>query len=166
MADKVLIGTIPLLYVQSITMTEGYRIERILGSRFSQATQPSTKTLTIEAVLLGPDRFATKKALEVLALTSRALLSAAGPALAATGIPVVCGLTLSLDMQITDLRFAQSVQKREAFDLSMTLQYVPRSSLGALAGEIADMALAAGSAGVPSAPAPGAVPRSPGPLLF
>ncbi|MDV5143352.1 hypothetical protein ACFU5Y_04720 [Streptomyces gardneri] len=166
MADKVLVGTIPLLYVQSITMTEGYRVERILGSRFSQATQPSTKTLTIEAVLLGPDRFATKKALEVLALTSRALLSAAGPALAATGIPVVCGLTLSLDMQITDLRFAQSVQKRDAFDLSMTLQYVPRSSLSALAGEIADMALAAGSAGVPSVPAPGAVPRSPGPPLF
>ncbi|MFD7080690.1 hypothetical protein [Streptomyces sp. NPDC059918] len=168
MADKVLVGTIPLLYVQSITMTEGYRVERILGSRFSQATQPSTKTLTIEAVLLGPDRFATKKALEVLALTSRALLAAAGPALAATGIPVVCGLTLSLDMQITDLRFVQSVQKRDAFDLSMTLQHVPRSSLSTLVGEAADLApaLAAGSAAVRSVPAPAAVPRSPGPPLL
>ncbi|MEU8761575.1 hypothetical protein [Streptomyces sp. NPDC048659] len=165
MADQVLVGTIPLLYVQSITLTEGYRVERILGSRFSQATQPSTKTLAVEAVLLGPERFATKKALEVLALTSRALLAAAGPALAASGIPVVCGLTLSLDMQITDLRFTQSVQKRDAFDLSMTLQHVPRSSLGALVGELADLALAAGSAAVPSPPAPAAVPRHPGPPL-
>ncbi|MFI8961912.1 hypothetical protein ACIGO8_07335 [Streptomyces sp. NPDC053493] len=165
MADKVLVGVVPLLYVQSITMTEGYRVERILGSRFAQATQPSTKTITIEALLLGPERLVTKKALEVLALTSRALLSAAGPALAAGGIPVVCGLTLSLDMQITDLRFAQSVQKRDAIDVSLTLQHVPRSSLTALIGEAADLALAAGTAAVPSVPAPGAVPRPPGPPL-
>ncbi|MFI6704339.1 hypothetical protein ACIBJC_36320 [Streptomyces sp. NPDC050509] len=165
MADKVLVGAIPLLYVQSITLSEGYRVERILGSRFAQATQPSTKTIAIEALLLGPDRLAVKKALEVLALTSRALLSAAGPALAASGIPVVCGLTLSLDMQITDLRFAQSVQKRDAFDVSLTLQHVPRSSLTALLGEAADLALAAGSAPVPSVPAPGPVPRAPGPPL-
>ncbi|MEE1801920.1 MULTISPECIES: hypothetical protein [unclassified Streptomyces] len=165
MTDKVLVGAIPLLYVQSLTLSEGYRVERILGSRFAQATQPSTKTIAIEALLLGPDRLAVKKALEVLALTSRALLSAAGPALAAGGIPVVCGLTLSLDMQITDLRFAQSVQKRDAFDVSLTLQHVPRASLTALLGEAADLALAAGSAPVPSVPAPGAVPRAPGPPL-
>ncbi|MFF0430699.1 hypothetical protein ACFYU9_00520 [Streptomyces sp. NPDC004327] len=165
MADKVLVGTIPLLYVQSLTLTEGYRVERILGSRFAQATQPSTKTIAIEAVLLGPDRLVVKKGLEILALTSRALLSAAGPALAAGGIPVVCGLTLSLDMQITDLRFAQSVQKRDAFDVSLTLQHVPRASLTALLGEAADLALAAGSAPVSSVPAPGAVPRAPGPPL-
>lgn len=161
MTEKVLVGAVPLLHVQSITMTEGYRVERILGSRFSQATQPSTKTIVIEAVLLGPERHATKKALEVMALTSRALLAAAASALAVSGIPVVCGLTLSLDMQITDLRFTQSVQKRDAFDLSLTLQHVPRSSLTALLGEIADLAMSAGSAGVPSLPAPGPVPRSP-----
>ncbi|MFF9909549.1 hypothetical protein [Streptomyces sp. NPDC013457] len=161
MTEKVLVGTVPLLYVQSVTMTEGYRVERILGSRFAQATQPSTKTIVIEAVLIGPERHATKKALEVLALTSRALLAAVAPVLAVSGIPVVCGLTLSLDMQITDLRFTQSVQKRDAFDVSLTLQHVPRSSLTALLGEIADLAMSAGSAGVPSLPVPGPVPRSP-----
>ncbi|MFE1546163.1 hypothetical protein ACFQ7J_05215 [Streptomyces sp. NPDC056501] len=161
MTEKVLVGTVPLLYVQSVTMTEGYRVERILGSRFAQATQPSTKTIVIEAVLLGPERHATKKALEALALTSRALLAAVAPVLAVSGIPVVCGLTLSLDMQITDLRFTQSVQKRDAFDVSLTLQHVPRSSLTALLGEIADLAMSAGSAGVPSLPVPGPVPRSP-----
>ncbi|MBD0708191.1 MULTISPECIES: hypothetical protein [unclassified Streptomyces] len=163
MSEKVLVGTVPLLYVQSVTMTEGYRVERVLGSRFSQATQPTTKTIAIEAMLLGPERHAVRKALEVMALASRALMAAAAPALAVTGIPVVCGLTLSPDMQITDLRFTQSVQKRDAFDLSLTLQYVPRSSLTALIGEVADLVMSAGSAGVPSVPAPGPVPRTPGP---
>lgn len=161
----VLVGAVPLLHVQSMTLTEGYRIERIMGSRFSQATQPNAKTIAIEAILLGPQRLVLKKALEVMALTSRALAAAAAPLLAVTGIPVVSGLTISLDMQITDLRFTQSVQKREALDVSITLQHVPRSSVTALIGELADLALAAGTAAVPAIPAASPVPRSPGPPL-
>ena len=158
----VLVGVVPLTYVQSMTLTEGYRIERIMGSRFSQATQPTAKTITIEAVLLGPERLLVKKALEALALTSRALAAVAAPLLAVTGIPVVSGLTISLDMQITDLRFTQSVQKRDALDVSITLTHVPRSSLTALLGELADLALAAGTALAPSTPPANPVPRSPG----
>jgi len=104
-----------------------------------------------------------KKALEALALTSRVLVAATAPALKITGIPVVSGLTISLDMQITDLRFSQSVQKRDALDVSISLQYVPRSSLTAIIGEAADLALAVGSAFIPSGPAPNPIPRTPGP---
>src|SRR3712207_2093762 len=110
----VLVGVIPLTAVQSMTLTEGYRVERIMGSRFSQATAPNAKTISIEAVLLGPERLVVKKTLEALALTSRVLAAAAAPLLAVTGIPVVSGLTVSLDMQITELRFTQSAQKRDA----------------------------------------------------
>ena len=156
----VLIGPVPLLYVQSMTITEGYRIERIMGSRFSQATQPTNKTIAIEAVLLGPSRLVQKKALEALALTSRLLVSAAAPTLAATGIPVVSGLTVSLDMQITDLRFTSSVSKRDALDVSLTLQHVPRSSVTAVISEVADLGLAVGTAFVPSGPAPHPIPRA------
>jgi hypothetical protein len=157
----VLVGPVPLLYVQSMTITEGYRIERIMGSRFSQATQPTTKTIAIEAVLLGPERLLLKKALEAIALTSRLLVAAAAPLLAVTGIPVVSGLTISLDMQVTDLRFTQSVSKRDALDVSITLQHVPRSSLSAVLGEVADLVLAAGTAAVPTGPAPSPIARSP-----
>src|SRR6266581_2878825 len=101
----VLVGSVALFYVQSMTISEGYRIERIAGSKFSQAIAPTTKTIAIEAMLLGPKRLQLKKALEVMALTSRLLVAAAAPALAVTGIPVVSGLTISLDMQITELRF-------------------------------------------------------------
>lgn len=158
----VLVGRVPLLYVQSMTISEGYRIERIAGSKFSQAIAPATKTISIEAMLIGPDRLQQKKSLEALALTSRVLVAATAPALKVTGIPVVSGLTVSTDMQITDLRFTQNVQKREALDVSITLQHVPRSSAAAIIGEVADMVLASGTVAIPSGPAPGSTPRQPG----
>jgi hypothetical protein len=157
----VLIGPVPLLYVQSMSLSEGYQIERIAGSSFSQAIAPTTKTIAIEAVLLGPDRLRLKKELEALALVSRVLVAAAAPALAVTGIPVVSGLTISLDMQITDLRFNQSVQKRDAVDVSLTLRHVPRSSLTAILGEAADLVLAAGTALAAGPPLPSAIARIP-----
>jgi hypothetical protein len=157
----VLIGPVPLLYVQSMSLSEGYQIERIAGSSFSQAIAPTTKTIAIEAMLLGPDRLRLKKELEALALVSRVLVAAAAPALAVTGIPVVSGLTISLDMQITDLRFNQSVQKRDAVDVSLTLRHVPRSSLTAILGEAADLVLAAGTALAAGPPLPSAIARIP-----
>ncbi|MGW7528514.1 hypothetical protein [Streptomyces sp. NPDC054783] len=161
----VLVGAVPLLYVQSMTIREGYRIERIAGGRFSQATQPTTKTIAIEALLIGPERLLLKKALEVMALTSRLLVSTAAPLLAVAGIPVVSSLTISLDIQITDLRFTQNLQKREALDVSITLQHVPRSAITAAIGEAADRALAAATAAVPSGPPPNPIPRTPrGPM--
>jgi hypothetical protein len=161
----VLVGPVPLFYVQSMNISEGYRIERIAGSKFMQALAPTTKTITIEAVLPGSTRLLIKKALEALALTSRALVAATAPALKITGIPVISGLTISMDMQITELRFTQSVQKRDALDVSMTLQYVPRSSLISLIGEIADLALAVGTLAIPSGPAPNPVARTAGPPM-
>jgi hypothetical protein len=161
----VLVGAVPLFHVQSMTINQGYRIERIMGSRWSQATQPTVKTIAIEAVLIGPDRLLVKKALEAMALTSRALAAAAAPPMAIAGIPVVSGLTISLDMQITDLRITQSTTKREALDVSLSLNHVPRSNLSALASEAADIALAAGTATSRAAPPPSPAPRSPGPPL-
>ncbi|MFG1792618.1 hypothetical protein [Nocardia sp. NPDC049149] len=160
-AQPVLIGPVPLLYVQNLTMTEGYQIQRIADSKFSQALAPTRKAIAIEAMLLGRERLLLKKSLEVLALNSRLLVAATARTLAVTGIPVVCGLTISLDMQITDLRFTQNVQKRDAIDVSISLEHVPRGKASALAGEIADLALAAGTAMFGGAAAPSALPAVP-----
>jgi hypothetical protein len=161
----VLVGTVPLLYVQSLSISEGYRIERIAGSKFSQALAPTTKTISIEAMLIGEERLMQKKALEIMALTSRTLVAAAASLLAVTGIPVVCGLTISLDMQITQLRFSQTAQKRDALDVSITLEHVPRSALTAVLGEVADLALAVGGGGVSAPSSASMAPRAPGPPL-
>jgi hypothetical protein len=161
----VLVGVVPLMYVQSMSISEGYRIQRIAGSKFSQAVAPTTKTISIEAILIGPERLLLKKALEALALTSRALVAATAPALQITGIPLVSGLTISLDMQITELRFTQNTQRRDALDVSISLQHVPRSSLATILGEVADLALAAGSLAIPTGPAPNPISRTPGPPI-
>lgn len=154
----VLVGTVPLFAVSSLTLNEGYQVARIAGTRLAQLVSPTTKTISIEAILLGPDRLLVKKELEGLALTSRILAAAAAAAMSVSGIPVVCGMTISLDMQITSLRFTQSNQKREAVDVSITLEQVPRSSVSAIVGEALDMALATGtsavSSGIPGPPMP------------
>ena len=159
----VMVGPVPLLYVQSIQMSEGYKIERVAGSRFSQAIAPTTKTIAIEAILKGRERLLMRKALEAMALTSRIMVAAAAPLFAFTGIPVISGFTIALDMQITDLRFSQSVGKRDAIDVSVSLRHVPRSAVSAIAGEALDLALAAGTAAIPTTPAPNPIPRAPGP---
>ena len=158
----VLVGPVQLLYVQSMTINEGYRVERIMGSRFSQATQPTNKTIAIEAVLLGPRRLVQKKALEAMALTSRLLVATAPPGQTAIGIPVVSGLTISLNMQVTDLRFTQSVARRDALDMSITLEQVPPAGLVAAISELADLSLAGATATVPTGPVANPIPRTPG----
>jgi hypothetical protein len=160
MTMPVLVGPVPLMAVQSLTISEGYKIERIANSHFSQALAPTAKTIAIEATLTGPERLLLRKALELLAMTSRALVAAAAPLFALTGIPVISGLTISLDMQITDLKFTHSVAKRDALDVSLTLRHVPRSALTIIASEVADLALAAVTAALPTGPPPNPIPRS------
>jgi hypothetical protein len=162
MPTDVLVGPVALSYVQSLTITEGYNIQTIGGSKFAQAIAPTQKEIAIKATLIGQDRLMQKKGLEILALTSRLLLSTAAPLLNRTGIPVIAGLTISLDMQIRNLVFTQNVQNREALDVDITLIQVPRTSAFAVLGEVADLVLAAGASAVGSAPAAGPTPRQPG----
>jgi hypothetical protein len=146
----VLIGAVPLFTVTSLTLNEGYQVARIAGSSLAQLVSPTTKTISIEAVLVGSTRLIVKKSLEAMALASRALAAATAPRKTAAGLPVISGMTISVDMQITSLRFTQSNQKRDAIDVSITLEEVPRSSLSLIVGEALDMALAVSTAAIPS----------------
>ncbi|ADB53374.1 hypothetical protein [Conexibacter woesei] len=156
----VLVGGLPLLNVQRMTLDEGYRVEKISGSRFSQLITPTTRTLTIDVVLTGRERLILKKGLEALALTSRALASAAAPALALAGIPVISLFTILLDMQITDLRFENTIDPRDAVKATIRLAHVPRHMASEIVGESLDLALAAASAAIPTTPPPNPIPRA------
>jgi hypothetical protein len=146
----VLVGAVPLFTVTSMTLNEGYQVARIAGSRLAQLVSPTTRTIQVEATLLGPTRLLVKKGLETMALVSRASAAGVAPGLSKTGLPVVSGLTIALEMQITSLKFTQSSTKRDAVDVSMTLEHVPRSSVVALVGEALDLALAVTVAALPS----------------
>ncbi len=125
-------------------MNEGYKSASIAGSTLVQMVSPTTKTITIEAFLVGPER-ALRPALEALALTSRALASVTAPLMSVTGIPVVSKNFIHLDMQITSLAFTQDNQNRETLKVTVQLTNVPRPKLGGLLG-LADVALGVGSA--------------------
>lgn len=140
----VLVGVVPLLMVQSYVVNEGYKSASIAASPFVQMVSPTTKTITIEAFLVGAER-AFRPALEALALISRALASVTAPLLSVVGIPVVSKNFIHLDMQITSLMFTQDNQNREALKCNIQLTNVPRPKLGGLLG-LADVALGAGSA--------------------
>ena len=140
----VLVGPVPLLKVQSLTVTEGYKTASIAGSPLIQMVSPSTKTVAIEAYLVDGER-ALRPALEALALTSRALASVTAPILSIAGIPVVSKNFINLDMQITSLTFTQDNQNRSTLKVSIALTNVPRPKLGGLLG-LADVALGVGSA--------------------
>ncbi|MCF2436272.1 hypothetical protein LV779_25645 [Streptomyces thinghirensis] len=58
----VLIGAVPLFTVTSLSLGEGYQVARIAGSRLAQLVAPTTKSISVEAVLVGRTRLLTKKA--------------------------------------------------------------------------------------------------------
>ena len=140
----VLVGCVPLLKVQSYAVNEGYKSTSIAGSPFTQMVAPTTKTITLEALLVGAER-ALRPLLEALALSSRALASVTAPLLSAAGVPVISKNFVQLDMQITSLTFTQDNQNRDTLRVSIQLTNVPRPVLGGLLGR-ADVAVGVGSA--------------------
>ncbi|HVQ93855.1 MAG TPA: hypothetical protein VMU51_22645 [Mycobacteriales bacterium] len=146
----VLIGLVPLFTATNLVLTEGYKTAQLAGSRLTQLVTPTERGMTIDATLVGSTRLVIKKGLEAMALTSRALAAATAPLMALAGIPVVSGMVISLDMQITQLKFTQSNKQRDAIDVSITLVQVPRSSITAIVGEALDLALALGTLAIPT----------------
>ena len=140
----VLIGVVPLLKVQSYVVAEGYKSAAVGGSSLIQMVSPTTKTITIDAFLVGGER-ALRPALEIMALTTRALASLTAKAMSVTGIPVISENFIHLDMQITSLSFTQDNQNRETLKVNLQLTNVPRPKLGGLLA-LADVALGVGSA--------------------
>ena len=141
----VLVGAVPLLAVTSFVMNEGYKTATIAGSTLTQMVAPTTKTITIEALLIGKQR-ALRPPLEAMALTSRLLASASAPLMKLAGVPVVAKTSVNLDMQITSLIFTQDNQMRDTLRVTISLVHVPRTQLGGLLGGSLDLVMATGSA--------------------
>jgi hypothetical protein len=138
----VLVGVVPLFCVTSFNLTEGYQSVRIGVSSRVQLVRPTTKKITIRALLPGPWRL-LRPLLEGMALSSRALAATSAPLMKFTGIPVVATTAASLDMQITSLDFTQDAEKRDTLSVTIVLEHVPRARLSDLLGAGLDLAVAA-----------------------
>jgi low affinity Fe/Cu permease len=141
----VLVGGVPLLAVTSLAINEGYKAAAIAGSSLTQMVAPTTKTITIEALLFNEFR-ALRPALEGMALASRPLASASGPLMKFTGVPVVAKTSVHVDMQITSLVFTQDNQMRDTLRVSMSLTQAPRAQLTGLIGGGLDLVVGAATA--------------------
>ena len=94
---SVLVGAVPLFAVNRITLTENYDLPPVGGKGLSQSTGKITRSVQIEASLIGDERHLIRLSLEAMADLSQTL-----PALSSivSGIPLVAGLTVLLDCQI------------------------------------------------------------------
>ncbi len=145
---SVLIGLVPLFAVNRITLSESYALPPVGDKGLSQSTGKITRSIQIEATLIGDERHLIRLGLEAMADLSKTL-----PALSSlvSGIPLVAGLTTLLDMQIDNLNFGQSAEEKDVFTVSISLKHCPRPGLMALISEGLNAATAlVGAAGLTS----------------
>jgi hypothetical protein len=140
---SVLIGEVPLFAVNRISLNEQYQLPPVGDQGLSQSTSKVTRTVQIEAALLGADGPVTRLGLEMMADLSKTLPLASS---VISGIPLVAGLTTLMDMQIDTLSFTQSAEEKDVYTVSISLKHCPRPGLMALLSEVTNAASAIGGA--------------------
>jgi hypothetical protein len=140
---SVLVGAVPLFAVNRISLNEQYQLPPVGDQGLSQSTSKITRTVQIEAALLGADGPLTRLGLEMMADLSKTLPLASS---VISGIPLVAGLTTLMDMQIDSLSFTQSAEEKDVYTVSISLKHCPRPGLMALLSEVTNAASAIGGA--------------------
>jgi hypothetical protein len=129
---------VPLWSVTAISLNETYHLPPIGSSGAKAIVATHDDTISLSGVLVGPERFTWKLALETLADVSRrggTIGALTGGAV--SGLILVTSMTIRTDMQVQTLSFSASSAKREALDVSLSLAYMPLP--GAL-GKLLDVA--------------------------
>lgn len=120
---------VPLWAVTQMALNETYHLPPIGSSGAKAIVSTHDDTVSLTGVLVGPERYAWKLALETLAETSKR-----GGALAAipgghfSGLILITSMTIRTEMQVQSLNFTASAAKRDALDVSVSLAYMPRPS--------------------------------------
>jgi hypothetical protein len=140
---SVLVGEVPLFAVNRISLNEQYQLPPVGDQGLSQSTSKITRTVQIEAALLGTDGPVTRLGLEMMADLSKTLPLASS---VISGIPLVAGLTTLMDMQIDSLSFTQSAEEKDVYTVSISLKHCPRPGLMALLSAVTNAASAIGGA--------------------
>jgi hypothetical protein len=138
---SVLLGVVPLFAVNRISLSEAYALPPVGDKGNSQATAKVTRSVQIEAVLIGDERHVIRLGLELMADLSKTLPLASS---LLSGIPMVAGLTTLLDMQIESLNFSQSAEEKDVFTVSISLKHCPRPGLMAALSAVTNAAAAIG----------------------
>jgi hypothetical protein len=130
LADGPLI--VPLFAVTSMSLSEIYHLPPVGSDAARVLVETHDDTLSLSAALVGPDRHIMKLMLETLAeqsMRGSVLDSVTGGQVG--GLVLWTGLTLRTDIYVKSLTFNAASGRRDAIDLSLTLEHLPRP--GALA---------------------------------
>lgn len=141
-SDGTSLMTIPLYAVSTISLNEAYHLPPIgaTGSRALVSTHDDT--LSLNGLLVGPERFRQKVQLETLAETGRrgsALQLATGGRV--SGLIVVTSLTIRTDMHVQSLSFTASAGRREVLDVAISFIHLPLPGALAKLLDVASLAV-------------------------
>lgn len=130
LADGPLI--VPLFAVSTLSLTQSYHLPPVGSDAARVLVETHDDTLSLSAALIGPGRHVMKLLLETLAEQSMrgSVLDQATQGQVG-GLVLWTGLTLRTDIYVKSLVFNTAATRRDAIDLSMTLEHLPRP--GALA---------------------------------
>jgi hypothetical protein len=119
---------VPLFAVSTLSLSETYHLPPIGSSTAKAIVATHDDTVSLNGVLVGPERFAWKLALEALADSSKR-----GP----TGLTLITSMTIRTEMQIQSLTFNATSARKDVIDVGVSLAHMP--SPGAL-GKLLDVA--------------------------
>lgn len=132
LSDGVL--TIPLYAVTSLSLNESYHLPPIGSSGAKAIVSTHDDTITLNGLLVGPERYTWKLTLERMAESSKrgSILSKISQG-KFSGLILITSMTIRTDMQIQSLSFTVSATKRDVIDVAITMAHMPLpSGLGAL----------------------------------
>jgi hypothetical protein len=118
---------VPLFAVTAMSLAQTYFLPPLGVSKQRMVLPAHDDTITLSALLIGPERFMLKQSLEIMADISKR-----GGALESLtrgfvgGLVLVTSMTIRTDMQIQSLSFTASAARRDVLDVAMTLVHVPR----------------------------------------
>ncbi|MEQ8766305.1 MAG: hypothetical protein RL885_20490 [Planctomycetota bacterium] len=125
LADGPLI--VPLFAVTTLSLSESYHLPPIGSDAGRVLVETHDDTITLSAALIGPDRFVWKLFLETVAeqsMRGSVLDGLTGGKVG--GLILWTGLTLRTDIFVKSLNFTTSASRRDAIDVSITLEHLPR----------------------------------------
>lgn len=118
---------VPLWSVTQMSIEETYSLPQIGGTSRKAAVASHDDTISLTAVLLGPERFTWKLALENLAESSRR-----GTALqkltqgAVGGLILITAATIRTDLAVQSLGITLSAARRDTLDVTLRMAHLPR----------------------------------------
>ena len=114
---------VPLFAVSRMSLSESYALPPVGASAFRAATTASTDTVSLSALLVGPQRLLWKKDLELISAASR---TGSSLFFLPDGITLVSTLVTRTHMQVTELSFTAAAQRIDCIEVSVTLRHVPK----------------------------------------